>query len=468
MVLSVPACLLAAYARRTRCSSSPASRRALGRDGVSRRRWPSSPRCGRARPRTKSIALWSALGGGIAALGPLIAGVLLEQFWWGSVFLVTLPLVGVALVMALALRAGHVNETTEPVDNLGGILSVVLVGALDPRRSTSRRSRTRERWPRAAVDRGRRGDRVRHPPTACGEPALRPRGRRPADLLGRRLRRHHRLRLVDGRGVRQPAVPAERARLLDVEAGAAILPAVVFMVLVAPRSAKLVEARGARFTLLVGYVFLLPRRSSDAAASGRRAAPTGRSGSPTPSSASASGWPDARLAFADRVGAGRACGHGVRHRRPAARPRRRAAHVGLRRAARRGLCIGDGSRDHLVTTRAERHRQHAEPTAALLLERSRPRAQNPKYSSEILAAAKESFLQGDQWAYTAGVDRHPARCSARVSQVPAPRRREGAPEPLPPGGRGADDGVARAASFSGTISPSRESAAGCRSSCLLV
>src|SRR4029450_12133275 len=42
-----------------------------------------------------------------------------------------------------------------------------------------------------------------------------------------------------------------------LEAGAAFLPAVVLMVLVAPRSAKLVEARGARFTLLLGYVFLV-------------------------------------------------------------------------------------------------------------------------------------------------------------------------------------------------------------------
>src|SRR5690349_5921512 len=42
-----------------------------------------------------------------------------------------------------------------------------------------------------------------------------------------------------------------------LDAGAAFLPAVVFMVLVAPRSAKLVESHGARFTLLVGYVFLL-------------------------------------------------------------------------------------------------------------------------------------------------------------------------------------------------------------------
>ncbi len=42
-----------------------------------------------------------------------------------------------------------------------------------------------------------------------------------------------------------------------LEAGAAFLPTIVFMVLVAPRSAKLVESRGARFTLLCGYVSLL-------------------------------------------------------------------------------------------------------------------------------------------------------------------------------------------------------------------
>jgi hypothetical protein len=41
----------------------------------------------------------------------------------------------------------------------------------------------------------------------------------------------------------------------SIESGAAILPAVFCMVLVAPRSATLVNARGARFTLLLGYVF---------------------------------------------------------------------------------------------------------------------------------------------------------------------------------------------------------------------
>ena len=80
--------------------------------------------------RTKSIALWSGLGGAIAALGPLLAGALLEHFEWGSVFLITLPLAVVALVMAWRFVPAHVNETTEPVDNLGGLLSVVLVAAL--------------------------------------------------------------------------------------------------------------------------------------------------------------------------------------------------------------------------------------------------------------------------------------------------------------------------------------------------
>src|SRR5437763_10262553 len=80
--------------------------------------------------RTKAIALWSAIGGGLSALGPLVAGGLLEKFWWGSVFLVTLPLAALALVLAVVLVPSHVNETSDPVDNLGGILSAVMVGAL--------------------------------------------------------------------------------------------------------------------------------------------------------------------------------------------------------------------------------------------------------------------------------------------------------------------------------------------------
>src|SRR5262245_19177248 len=80
--------------------------------------------------RTTSIALWSGIGGAVAALGPMFSGLLLEHFWWGSVFLITLPLAVLALVLAVRLVPAHVNEGTDPVDNLGGVLSALLVGAL--------------------------------------------------------------------------------------------------------------------------------------------------------------------------------------------------------------------------------------------------------------------------------------------------------------------------------------------------
>src|SRR5213079_2540334 len=79
--------------------------------------------------RTKSIALWAATGGALTALGPLLSGVLLQHFWWGSPFLLTLPFAGLAFLMALRLIPANVNETTEPVDHPGGVLTIFLVGA---------------------------------------------------------------------------------------------------------------------------------------------------------------------------------------------------------------------------------------------------------------------------------------------------------------------------------------------------
>ena len=53
------------------------------------------------RERALAIGLWSAVASGGAAVGPLIGGLLLEYFWWGSVFLINVPVVVVALVAAL-------------------------------------------------------------------------------------------------------------------------------------------------------------------------------------------------------------------------------------------------------------------------------------------------------------------------------------------------------------------------------
>jgi EmrB/QacA subfamily drug resistance transporter len=207
--------------------------------------------------RTRSIALWSALGGAISALGPLTAGWLLGEFWWGSVFLITLPLAVVALVMAFFLVPAHVNETTEPVDNLGGILSVVLIGSIVlainfapvPDKGT-----TVLFLAVLAV-------------LALGAFVLRQR-RATSPLYDLHVARRRIFWVAACAGVivfgsLMGAMFIGQQFLQNVlqysplEAGAAILPAVVGMVVVAPRSAKLVESHGARFTLLVGYVSCL-------------------------------------------------------------------------------------------------------------------------------------------------------------------------------------------------------------------
>src|SRR4051812_46250755 len=78
--------------------------------------------------RTGAIALWAATGGAISSLGPLCAGVLLEHFWWGSVFLLTVPLAVVALALAVRLRPSPRHQTAPPGGNPRGALSRVLGG----------------------------------------------------------------------------------------------------------------------------------------------------------------------------------------------------------------------------------------------------------------------------------------------------------------------------------------------------
>jgi MFS family permease len=84
----------------------------------------------RGRPRVHAIALWSGLGGAVAAVGPVLAGWLLESYWWGSVFLVTVPLAAASLVLGLVVLPWHAHEEGDRVDHLGGALSVVAVASL--------------------------------------------------------------------------------------------------------------------------------------------------------------------------------------------------------------------------------------------------------------------------------------------------------------------------------------------------
>lgn len=72
-----------------------------------------------------AIALWSGIGGGVAAIGPVIGGWLLESYWWGSVFLINVPIVIFALILGLIVLPWKAGEQVKPIDHLGGLLSFV-------------------------------------------------------------------------------------------------------------------------------------------------------------------------------------------------------------------------------------------------------------------------------------------------------------------------------------------------------
>ncbi len=80
--------------------------------------------------RVKAIALWSGVSGGGAVLGPVIAGALLEQFWWGSVFLIAIIPALLTLVLVVIAVPAHINESKDAVDHFGGVLTVFMVAAL--------------------------------------------------------------------------------------------------------------------------------------------------------------------------------------------------------------------------------------------------------------------------------------------------------------------------------------------------
>ena len=80
--------------------------------------------------RAKAIGLWSAVSGMAVAFGPVVGGFLLEHFWWGSVFLVNIPIVAIALVVGHFLIPESRDEHRGSFDVVGLVLSIVAVGAL--------------------------------------------------------------------------------------------------------------------------------------------------------------------------------------------------------------------------------------------------------------------------------------------------------------------------------------------------
>jgi DHA2 family multidrug resistance protein-like MFS transporter len=353
--------------------------------------------------RTKSIALWSALGGAISALGPLISGALLEHFWWGSVFLVTLPLAVVAFVMAWAFVPAHVNEGTEPIDNLGGILSVVLVSSFILAINFA-----------PVPDKGTvvAGLLLIAAAALIGFVIRQRRAANPLYDLDVAARRIFWVAACAGIIVFGSLMGAMfigqqfLQNVLDystIEAGAAILPAAFCMVIAAPRSAKLVEAKGARFTLLLGYVFCLLGFLTMLVLWGEGSA-----------------YWQVGLGYAFMgigVGlAGTPASHSLTGSVPVSRAGMASGTADLQRdlggaimqsifgalltagyAAAISADIATAPNKAAITDNVQSELTKSFASA------SQVAAQYPQYAKQITAAAQSSFLDGADWAYTAGI-----------------------------------------------------------------
>jgi MFS family permease len=403
VVISLPACLLAAWAPSIEVLVGA---RILG--GVA---------AGMAYPttlalitalwagngRTRAIALWSAIGGAVSALGPLLSGVFLERWWWGSVFLVTLPLIVVAIPAIIRVVPAHVNETDEPVDNLGGIISVVMVGAIIvainfivvPDKQTT------------ALLVGALGLVL-----AVAFVLRQRRARNPLYDLHVAARPIFWVAAVAGIivfGSLMGAMFVGQQFLQNVlgystiDSGFAVLPAAVLMVLCAPRSAKLVESKGARFTLLFGYVFVLAgflfmllvwSESSPywhvGLAYALVGAGVGFAG--TPASHSLTG-----AVPVTRAGMASGTADLQRDLGGAIMQSLLGALLTAGYAASFNELIAESPESSQITDQVQSELTKSFSSAANTAQ------QAPQYSSQIIDAARESFISGQDWAYTAGI-----------------------------------------------------------------
>jgi EmrB/QacA subfamily drug resistance transporter len=80
--------------------------------------------------RAQAIAIWTATAGMAVAIGPVTGGWLLEHFWWGSVFLVNVPVVLIALVLGQLFVPTSRDPEAPPLDVVGSLLSIVGLTAL--------------------------------------------------------------------------------------------------------------------------------------------------------------------------------------------------------------------------------------------------------------------------------------------------------------------------------------------------
>lgn len=96
------------------------------------------------RERATAIGVWSAVAAVGAAVGPVLGGFLVEHFWWGSVFLINIPLMVVMLLLGRLLLPESRSDTAGPWDVRGALAAM-----RPPRRGLRDQAVRRRRGPAA-------------------------------------------------------------------------------------------------------------------------------------------------------------------------------------------------------------------------------------------------------------------------------------------------------------------------------
>ncbi|MBU3691591.1 MAG: MFS transporter [Solirubrobacterales bacterium] len=352
--------------------------------------------------RTRSIALWSATGGAIAALGPISAGAVLTGYRWPAVFLLTLPLAVIAFGLNWKFVPGGVAESKGSVDNLSGVISIIAVGCVVLGINFA-----------AEPDEGSLA-------IALGVVGL--------SLVAYFFLRQRRLKnplydltyakrrifwvaavagiIVFGTLMGTMFIGQQYMQnVLDystVVSGLMILPAALLMLVVAPQSAKLIKARGSRFTLLAGYlacllgfVTMLVFWDEDAslvavgAAYGLIGIGVGLAG--TPASHSLTGSVPVK-----RVGMASATADLQRDLGGAIMQSILGVFLTAGYAASFSKLIASSPNSDKVSTDVQSELTKSFSSAAQTAE------EYPTYTDQIIEAAKQSFLKGDDLAFLAG------------------------------------------------------------------
>ncbi|KAF1369098.1 MFS transporter [Yokenella regensburgei] len=80
-----------------------------------------------ARHRNMALGLWAAVGSGGAAFGPLIGGMLLEHFYWGSVFLINVPIVLAVLALSWRVVPPQQGRREQPMNINQALMLIVAI-----------------------------------------------------------------------------------------------------------------------------------------------------------------------------------------------------------------------------------------------------------------------------------------------------------------------------------------------------